>query len=108
MGNKFSVVLLPVAYEDLNEIFDYILLDNPAATEDMLDKITASLHLLEDFPNSGVKLTAKSLKYYDFRMVIIGPYIAFYRFINDNIYIYRILHGSRDYIKILKQIEYSV
>jgi toxin ParE1/3/4 len=103
---KFDIVLLPAAYDDLDEIFDYILLDNPSAAESMLDKIMASLQRLEDFPNSGIKLTAKPLKYYDFRMVITAPYIAFYRFIDDKIYIYRILHGSRDYIRILKQIKW--
>ncbi|MDD2586234.1 MAG: type II toxin-antitoxin system RelE/ParE family toxin [Syntrophomonadaceae bacterium] len=102
---KFKVDLLPAAYEDLDEIFDYILLDDPAAAESMLDRIMTSLHRLQDFPNSGVKLTARSLKYYDFRMVIVDPYVAFYRFIDGKVYIYRILHGARDYIRILKQLE---
>ena len=64
-----------------------------------------SLHRLEEFPNSGVKLTAKSLKYFNFRMVNVEPYVAFYRFIDGKVYIYRILHGARDYIRILKQLE---
>lgn len=102
---KFNVELLPAAYEDLDEIFDYILLDDPTAAANMLDRIMTSLHRLQDFPSSGVKLTTKSLKYYNFRMVIIDPYIAFYRFIDGKVYIYRILHGARDYIRILKQIE---
>lgn len=105
MGKKFNVALLPAAYDDLDEIFDYILLDNPTAAESMLANIMASLHRLEDFPNSGVKLIAKSLKHYDFRMVITDPYIAFYRLIDNQVLIYRILHGNRDYIRLLKQIE---
>ena len=102
---KFSVEFLPAAYEDLEEIFDYILLDDPTAAANMLDKISTSLYHLQDFPSSGVKLITKSLNYYNFRMVIIDPYIAFYRFIDDTVYIYRILHGARDYIRILKQTE---
>lgn len=105
MEKKYDVVLLPAAYEDLDELFEYILLDNPSAAEDMLTKIMASLHRLEDFPNSGVKLTARVLKHYNFRMVIINPYIAFYRFIDDVVYVYRILHGSMDYVRVLKQPE---
>jgi plasmid stabilization system protein ParE len=101
VGNKFNVVLLPAAYDDLDEIFDYILLDNPTAAENMLAKIMASFRRLEDFPNSGVKLTAKSLKHYNFRMIVVDPYIAFYRFIDNVVYIYRVLHGSMEYIKIL-------
>ncbi|KUO51315.1 MAG: hypothetical protein APF76_17715 [Desulfitibacter sp. BRH_c19] len=102
---KFHVELLPAAYEDLDEIFDYILLDDLSAAENMLNRIMFSLHHLEHFPNSGVKLTTKSLKYHNFRMVIIDPYIAFYRYIDDKVYIYRILHGARNYTQILKQIK---
>lgn len=102
MEQKFSVVLLPAAYGDLDEIFDYILLDNPTAAESMLTKIMASLRRLEDFPNSGVKITAKSLRHYNFRMVVVDPYIAFYRFIDNVVYVYRILHGSMDYLQVLK------
>jgi plasmid stabilization system protein ParE len=105
MGKKFDVVLLPAAYEDLDGIFEYILLDNPSAAEDMLTKIITSLRRLEDFPNTGVKLTAKVLKHYNFRMVIVNPYLAFYRFIDDVVYVYRILHGSMDYVRILKRPE---
>jgi hypothetical protein len=37
-------------------------------------------------------------------MVIIDPYIAFYRFIDDKILVYRILHGARKYSHLLKDI----
>mgnify|MGYP001221652326 CR=1 FL=1 len=77
-----KVELLPAAYEDLDEIFDYILLDNPVAAENMLDKILTSLRCLEQFPNSGVKIIDESLKYYNFRILIIEPYAAFYRLID--------------------------
>lgn len=102
MGN-YKVEFLPAALEDLDNIFDFILLENPFAAEKMLTKINTSLRNLECFPKSGVRLTEKTLKIYNFRSVIIEPYIAFYRFIDDKVYIYRILHGTRDYIKILQQ-----
>jgi toxin ParE1/3/4 len=103
MQRKFNVVFLPAAYDDLDEIFKYILLDNPTAAEDILTKIMTSLRRLEDFPNSGVKLTSKSLKHFNFCMVVVDPYLAFYRFIDNVVYVYRILHGSMDYIRILKE-----
>jgi len=56
---KFNVELLPAAYEDLDEMFDYILLNNPTAATNTLDRIMASLHSLQDFPSSGVKITTK-------------------------------------------------
>lgn len=105
MARKFNIVLLPAAYDDLDEIFDYILLDNPTAAENTLAKIMVSLRRLENFPNSGARLTAKALKHYNFRMVVVDPYIVFYRFIDNVVYIYRILHGSIDYLRVLEQTE---
>ncbi|MBU8879003.1 type II toxin-antitoxin system RelE/ParE family toxin [Bacillus sp. FJAT-29790] len=88
--------------DDLNDIFEYILLDNPSAAASMLDKIMSSLRQLEGFPNSGVKVNESSIKNYHFRMLIIEPYAAFYRIIENKVHVYRILHGSRDYINVLK------
>lgn len=102
---KHEVELLPAAYSDLNEIFDFILADNPSVAERILEKIIQFLRRREDLPLSGAPLLERSLKKFDFRMVVINPYIAFYRFIDfiDNkVYVYRILHGSRDYRHLMK------
>lgn len=100
---NYEVKLLPVAYTDLDEIFDYIMADNPEAAGRILDRIIGSLRRLENFPQSGAPLLERSLKKFNFRMVPIDPYIVFYRFIDDRVYIYRILHGARDYRLLLKE-----
>ncbi|WP_373306770.1 type II toxin-antitoxin system RelE/ParE family toxin [Lederbergia ruris] len=61
-----------------------------------------SLKHLETFPFAGTKLREKSLSHYEFRRIISEPYIAFYRVIENTVFIYRILHGARDYIQVLK------
>ena len=43
---KYDVELLPAAYTDLDEIFDYIMADNPQAAAEMLDTIMESLRLV--------------------------------------------------------------
>lgn len=103
---EFKVEFLPAANEDLNEIFDYILLENPAAAEEILEKIISALNHLRTFPHAGIKLTQVSVEHFQFRMVVIKPYIAFYRFIDDKVLIYRILHEARDAINILKDLKY--
>jgi len=70
---EYNVQLLPAADADLDDIF----LDNPNAASEVLDRIVASLHHLEDFPFFGTKLIGDSLNQYEFRMVISEPYIAF-------------------------------
>ena len=81
---------------------DYILADNPQAAVKMLDNIMQSLHRFENYPHSGAPLLERSLKKFNFRMVIVNPYIAFYRLINNKVFVYRILHGGREYPHLLK------
>ena len=35
-------------------------------------------------------------------MIIVDPYIAFYRFIDNKVFVYRILHGARNFPHLLK------
>lgn len=99
---KYNVELLPAADNDLDNIFDYILLDNPDAAGKVLDEIITSLKQLENFPFAGVRLLEDSLVHYGFRMIVSDPYVAFYRVSEDTVFIYRILHGAQDYIRILQ------
>jgi len=99
---KYDIELLPAAYSDLDEIFDYIMLDNPKAAGRMLDNIMRSLRRLENYPHSGAPLLEQSLKKFTFRMVVVDPYVVFYRFINNKVFVYRILHGARNYAYLLK------
>ncbi|MEW5919356.1 MAG: type II toxin-antitoxin system RelE/ParE family toxin [Bacillota bacterium] len=100
---KCKIELLPAAYDDLNELSDYIMLDNPKAAAGMIDTIFQALRRLEDFPNSGAPLLERSLKKFNFRMVFVDPYIAFYRLIDEKVFVYRILHGARNYPHLLKE-----
>ena len=94
---RYNVELLPSAYSDLDEIFDFIMAENPQAADGILESISQSLQRLESYPHSGTPLFERSLTKFNFRMVIIDPYIAFYRFISDKVIIYRILHCARNY-----------
>ncbi len=100
---KHDVELLPAAYADLDEIFDYIMSDNPEAANATLDNIINCLQRLEDFPQSGVPLIEQSMKKFNFKMVIIDPYIAFYRFIEGKAVVYRVLHCASNYAHLLKE-----
>ena len=99
---RYEVELLPAAYSGLEEIFDYIMADHPQAAANMLEHIMISLSRLENYPHSGKSLWDRSLKMFSFRMVIIDPYIALYRFIDNRVLVYRILHGTRKYSHLLK------
>jgi plasmid stabilization system protein ParE len=99
----FEVLMLPVAFLDLDEIFDYILAENPQVAGSVLQNITQSLNRLHNHPHSGAPIHERSLNKFYFRMVIVSPYIAFYRVIGNEVFIYRILHGARNYPHLLKE-----
>lgn len=56
---------------------------------------------LENFSEIGAPLSSVADVESDYRFLVSGNYIAFYRVFMQNIYIDRILYGRRDYLRIL-------
>jgi toxin ParE1/3/4 len=77
--------------------------DSLQAANETLDNIISCLHRLEDFPQSGVPLIERPMEKFNFKMAVTNPYIAFYRFIDGKVIIYRILHCARNYPHLLKE-----
>jgi toxin ParE1/3/4 len=100
---EYEVKLLPAAFSDLDEIFDYILTENPEAAVRTLENIMQSLGRLKNHPYSCPPLIGHSLNRFNFRMLVVSPYIAFYRVIDNEVLIYRVLHGARNYPPLLKE-----
>jgi addiction module RelE/StbE family toxin len=98
----YEVVLLPEAFSDLDEIFDYIAVENAPAAHVVLDKLIRSLSLLRRHPHSGPPLRERSLGRLHFRMMVVSPYIAFYRVVEKRVIVYRVLHGARNYPHLLR------
>ena len=93
----------PVARKDLLEIKEYIReeLDNPNAAENTLIKIAESYEKLKDFPYMGIELSSKIDIATDYRFLVSGKYIIFYKVDDIYVSIYRILYARRDYTRIL-------
>lgn len=85
------------------EIKTYITeaLENPEAAVDVVAGILESYQKLKDFPHMGRKLSSKIGVITDYRYLISGKYIIFYKIDNIYVSIYRILYGKRDYTKLL-------
>ncbi|MBS4030637.1 MAG: type II toxin-antitoxin system RelE/ParE family toxin [Clostridiales bacterium] len=101
MPPKNRIKYSPAAVDDMDEIFSYISQDNIAAAELMLDKIDREVKKLEDFPNMGSVLPDDEYTIIQsgYRFIIARPYLVFYRIVNNNVIINRILHGRRDYLR---------
>lgn len=98
-----KVILSFDAKEDINEIRKYITedLNSPSAANGVVTKITKSLRNLEANPFLGAPLSSHVDFETNYRFLVCGNYLAFYRCEENTVYVARILYGRRDYVKIL-------
>jgi addiction module RelE/StbE family toxin len=93
----FDVQFLQEALDDLEELVLYIAQDSSKAALRMHNKIIEKASDLTVFPKRGRLVPDKKMSTAGFRMLGIKPYIAFYRIIGNNVFIYRVLHGASNY-----------
>ena len=91
------------ARKDLDEIWDYIVADlgNHIAAEKTVNRIMDDVDRLADFPEMGTMLRNVTHMVTDYRYIVSGNYMAFYRIYDNTVYIVRILYGRRDYMRVL-------
>ena len=93
----YEVRFLQEALDDLEEIVLYIAGGSPTAALSMHDKIIEKANDLSLFPKRGRLVPNKKMSAAGYRMLGIKPYIAFYRIVDRNVFIYRVLHGATNY-----------
>ena len=98
-----NVHLSEEAQDDLIGIKAYIEeeLFNPSAAIAAVAKITKSLRILRTYAKAGAPLSSVAGIDSDYRFIVSGNYISFYRVYGEEIYVDRILYARRDYMRIL-------
>lgn len=101
MNNKIHYA--PEAQNDLDEIWEYISFDlsNPQATENTVNKILDRIDALENFSEIGAPLSSVTEVESDYRFLVSGNYMVFYRVTGKDVYIDRVLYSRCDYLRIL-------
>ena len=91
------------AQNDLADIKAYIAedLENPQAAIAIISKITKAIRTLRDHALLGTSLSSVADVDGDYRFLVSGNYMVFYRTSNGDVYIDRVLYGRRDYLRIL-------
>jgi toxin ParE1/3/4 len=97
LSDPFKIRYLSPAVNDLDDIFNYIMSDNPSAAVSLLEKFDHSISQLAINPEIGVIPKDDRLKKLGYRMLIIGKYLVFYVVKANTIQIRRIIHGARQY-----------
>jgi len=92
-----------LARQDLADIKAYITEDllNPVAAVNVVSKIVKSIRALLTHPLMGALLSSIADVESDYRFLVCGNYVVFYRLENEIIYVSRVMYRRRDFMKIL-------
>ncbi|NLV15635.1 MAG: type II toxin-antitoxin system RelE/ParE family toxin [Syntrophomonadaceae bacterium] len=91
------------AQADLAEIKEYFSkeLENPTAALSTLKKITKGMRILQSHALAGPPLSSIANVESDYRFLVHGNFLTFYRVQGDEVYVDRVIYGRRDYLRIL-------
>lgn len=101
MKNKIHYT--PESKHDLDDIWDYIVseLQNRSAAENTVNRIMDAVDQLETHALIGPPLSAAADVDREYRFLVSGNYMIFYRVNGTDVYIDRVLYGRRDYLRVL-------
>ncbi len=83
---------------DLDDIWDYIVSE---LQNRVVNRILDAVDRLENFAEMGALLSSVADVSGDYRFLVSGSYMIFYRVNGRDVYIDRILYGRRDFIRVL-------
>lgn len=92
-------VVQPEADQDILQILRYIARDNETAAIKFYDSLRSTFSLLASQPFMGQRYQSPRSR--GARFHTHGNYVIFYLPISDGVEILRVLHGARDYEKLI-------
>ena len=100
---KNKIHYSPESRRDLDDIWDYIVseLQNRYAAERVIDRIIDAVDPLKKFAEMGTPLSSIADIGTDYRFLVSGNYMVFYRVQGNDVYIDRVLYGRSDYMSVL-------
>ena len=100
---KNKIHYSPESRRDLGDIWDYIVSDlqNRSAAEHVIDHIMDAVDPLKNFAEMGTPLSSIADIGTDYRFLVSGNYMVFYRVQDNDVYIDRVLYGRSDYMSVL-------
>jgi len=102
MNKKYSVLIYPLAENDLQDIQDYFKNILKIRPDRLFEKFLHEIELLGKTPFIRPLLKDQYLQYMGYRMSVVDNYLIFFIVKGDTVQIHRILYGRRDYMQILK------
>lgn len=94
-----EVIWTEPALSDLNDIAEYIALENVVAAKQLVQSIFLKVERLERFPESG--RIPPELEHLSYREVVVGPCRIFYKQEENQVFILYVMRVERDLRKFL-------
>lgn len=69
---------------------------NPAAALSVIKGIDSAIARIREIPDSGGRFRIDQLRHKEYRTVLAGKYTVYYRYDNEAVTIYRILHQRQN------------
>ena len=93
----------PESRRDLDNIWDYIVseLQNRSTAKRVINRMMDAVGQLKSFAAIGTPLSSIADVGTDYRFLVSGNYMVFYRVQGNDIYIDRVLYGRSDYMSVL-------
>lgn len=85
---------------DLLDIWDYVHARNPPAADELIDRITSAFKVLATFPDGGAD---RGDICPGMRSFPVGNFIIFYAHEQGDVFVRRVLRGSRDVEQIMSR-----
>lgn len=101
---KYPIKLLETVWQDLDRIADrYLELSGVSSAQKITNQLLDKLEILADFPHAGPVHPDLELAALDFRKLPLTKYyVAIYKFVGEEVCVYRVVDGRTDYPKLLK------
>lgn len=94
-----EVIWTEPALNDLNDIADYIAINNIAVAQKLVGEVFSKTNRLEKFPESG--RIPEEIAELGYREIIVNPCRIFYKFEQNLVYVLHVLRQERDIRKFI-------
>ena len=86
ISSKYSIVLYPKAYRDIEEIYKYIVLEylEPSVAKNLIGRIWSAIESLADFPYSHQDRLVGKYSNKGYKQLLIDSYMAIYKIDEDS------------------------
>ena len=101
----YTVILLEEAIRDIEAIYRYIRKSgNKKAAKDMVQNIRKACNSLSENPERGhIPHELSKIDQFEYRQIVVKNYRIIYQVAKPNVFIFGIIHGSRNIEEVLRQ-----